>query len=524
MEEEKRYGIFENCNQKIQECYLKAKNNKYIYTCESNQKKIHLIGSTPRIEGLQKHIYKIGMADDDYVVFPTNSKNIKTLRIQTVRQIKECLETFIKDPDKYKDSYGWPALSENIEQPTETNSEYLYNERKNIVREKSNSIKEEELEILLETGEYKMNNNEENKSTEDKIKDLIKNGATQIILTGAPGTGKTRMAKKIAEDQGAELTWEEKKEDSCSHYKLVQFHPSYDYTDFVEGLRPVEEEGKMVFRKVDGIFKKFCRDVAVQNEEDENNKKKKYFFLIDEINRADLSKVFGELMFCLETDKRGEDNAIQTQYQNLPTYDTKEKKYYGEDESEDVFKDGFYIPENVIIIGTMNDIDRSVESMDFALRRRFIWKEIDVDEVLLKDSLTEIINLHYKQIAQEAKPEEVAKKLAEHIMNLNSTLDDKRYNLGKHYYISQGQFANLPENIIETAVKAGKKVKEKGEEAKVEAIAKSLLEAVWNLRLNSLLYEYIRGEGNEENFVKSCHETLLVPSRSQEQPEENSQL
>ena len=127
MEEEKRYGIFENCNQKIQECYLKAKNNKYIYTCESNQKKIHLIGSTPRIEGLQKHIYKIGMADDDYVVFPTNSKNIKTLRIQTVRQIKECLETFIKDPDKYKDSYGWPALSENIEQPTETNSEYLYN-------------------------------------------------------------------------------------------------------------------------------------------------------------------------------------------------------------------------------------------------------------------------------------------------------------------------------------------------------------------------------------------------------------
>lgn len=176
-------------------------------------------------------------------------------------------------------------------------------------------------------------------SIEDEIKDLIKNGATQIILTGAPGTGKTRMAKEIAEEQGEELTWEEKKEkdDSCPHYKLVQFHPSYDYTDFVEGLRPVEEGGEMVFRKVDGIFKEFCRKVVEEGEEDE-----KYFFLIDEINRADLSKVFGELMFCLETDKRGEDNAIQTQYQNLPTYDTKEKKYYGEDESEDVFKDGFY--------------------------------------------------------------------------------------------------------------------------------------------------------------------------------------
>ncbi len=343
-------------------------------------------------------------------------------------------------------------------------------------------------------------------SIEAEIKNLIKNGATQIILTGAPGTGKTRMAKEIAKDQGAELAWEEKKDDSYSHYKLVQFHPSYDYTDFVEGLRPVEEEGKMVFRKVDGIFKEFCRKVVEEGKED-----KKYFFLIDEINRADLSKVFGELMFCLETDKRGEDNAIQTQYQNLPTYDTKEKKYYGEDESEDVFKDGFYIPKNVIIIGTMNDIDRSVESMDFALRRRFIWKEIDVDEVLLKASLIEIINSHYKQIAQEAKPEEVAEELAKHIMSLNNKLDDKKYNLGKHYYISQGQFANLPKNIIDDAVKAGNAA---GGD-KVE-IAKSLLEAVWKLRLESLLYEYIRGEGNEEEFVKACRTELGLP-------EENSQ-
>lgn len=405
---------------------------------------------------------------------------------------------------------SWKELKKVIEKiqtdgKWDKGTQLISRERKNYFADYQMKT-EEDIENFLkrEMGGTTMKSVEDTSiSIENEIKDLIQKGATQIILTGAPGTGKTRMAKEIA----------------GSHYKLVQFHPSYDYTDFVEGLRPVEEEGKMVFRKVDGIFKEFCRKVVEEGEKD-----KKYFFLIDEINRADLSKVFGELMFCLETDKRGKGNAVQTQYQNLPTYDVKEKKYYGEDDSKDVFKDGFYIPKNVIIIGTMNDIDRSVESMDFALRRRFIWKEIDVDEVLLKDSLTEIINLHYKQIAQEAKPEEVAKKLAEHIMNLNSTLDDKRYNLGKHYYISQGQFANLPENIIETAVKAGKKVKGKGEEAEVEAIAKSLLEAVWNLRLNSLLYEYIRGEGNEENFVKSCHETLLVPSRSQEQPEENSQL
>ena len=106
-------------------------------------------------------------------------------------------------------------------------------------------------------------------------------------------------------------------------------------------------------------------------------------------------------------------------------------------------------------------------------------------------------------------------------MNLNSTLDDKRYNLGKHYYISQGQFANLPKNIIDDAVQAGNN---DAESEKAEAIATSLLKAVWKLRLESLLYEYIRGEGNEDSFVDSCYKALLAHVSSEKKPEENSQL
>ena len=461
----------------------------------------------PNKSGMRIHIYlrepdmricTTFVDEKTYKLFPENN-NLEKWFVQTPDQAEKCKQEFQGISSKSKEDYMGKGRKETVKKNAK---DYDID---GIIR-----YLEDEwgagIEMSEETKSIDTGNTE---STKDQIKNLIQNGATQIILTGAPGTGKTRMAKEIA----------------GSHYKLVQFHPSYDYTDFVEGLCPVEEEGKMVFRKVDGIFKEFCRKVVEEGKKDE-----KYFFLIDEINRADLSKVFGELMFCLETDKRGEDNAIQTQYQNLPTYDVKEKKYYGEDDSKDVFKDGFYIPKNVIIIGTMNDIDRSVESMDFALRRRFIWKEIVVNKEMLEASLTDIIKIENKEMLEASltdiikieNPEGVAAELAGRINDLNE--NQLKEKLGKHYYISQGQFANLPGNIIKTAVKAGKKVKEKGKEAEVEAIAKSLLEAVWNLRLNSLLYEYIRGEGNEENFVKSCHETLFVPSRSQEQPEENSQL
>ena len=305
-----------------------------------------------------------------------------------------------------------------------------------------------------------------------KYIDLLKE-SKNLVLTGAPGTGKTFMTQAIAKEMGCG------KDEMC----FVQFHPSYDYTDFVEGLRPIMmSEGQMGFERKDGIFKEFCKkaiknlidsaksienlskelswenklqqfiDDSIDNDtkfklsngseftideikgrniiahNDSNPKtplipinadeiielltndvplnivrdirtyfnrkfgtqpdsyafiitkairemkyktqvisankieRKPFVFIIDEINRGEASKIFGELFYAIDPGYRGKkDIRVKTQYQNLVP-------------ETDVFAEGFYIPENVFILGTMNDIDRSIESMDFAMRRRFTWK------------------------------------------------------------------------------------------------------------------------------------------------------
>lgn len=175
-------------------------------------------------------------------------------------------------------------------------------------------------EVFIEDSEY------------EKLVNLLKY-KKNIILQGAPGVGKTFAAKRLA------YSIMKLKDDR--RVKCVQFHQSYSYEDFIEGYRP-SESGGFELRK--GAFYEFCRDAKDDPEND-------YFFIIDEINRGNMSKIFGELLMLIEADKRGEKNSIELVYS----------------------KKQFYVPENLYIIGMMNTADRSLAMLDYALRRRFAF-------------------------------------------------------------------------------------------------------------------------------------------------------
>lgn len=155
-----------------------------------------------------------------------------------------------------------------------------------------------------------------------------------VILQGAPGVGKTFAAKKLAYAMMGEV--------DDSRIELVQFHQNYSYEDFIMGYRPDGAD----FKLTDGVFYRFCQTAA-------NHPDKEYFFIIDEINRGNMSKIFGELMMLIEKDYRGTKATLA--YSGMP----------------------FSVPENLYIIGMMNTADRSLAMIDYALRRRFSFFEME---------------------------------------------------------------------------------------------------------------------------------------------------
>lgn len=222
-----------------------------------------------------------------------------------------------------------------------------------------------------------------------------------IILQGAPGVGKTFAAKRLA------YTFMGEKDES--RVKTVQFHQSCSYEDFVEGYRPAEDGG---FTLNDGVFKKFCKEAETDSEHS-------YFFIIDEINRGNLSKIFGELLMLIEADKRGEGYSAELVYSG----------------------DRFSVPENLYIIGMMNTADRSLAMIDYALRRRFAF-------YTMKPAFENpVFKSQYENV--DCK---LFHKAVRAVCELNKTiLEDKT--LGKGFEIGHSYFCKSPDEIDDVLVK-----------------------------------------------------------------------
>ena len=343
----------------------------------------------------------------------------------------------------------------------------------------------------------------------------------QLVKYGPPGTGKTYLSYQEAEL--AFKIWksrfaEKSKFQFESNYRLVQFHPSFSYEDFIEGLRPKPVDGQAQLTLQNGVFKDFCKDAAkweidlhpilpdgktmanltlqelnelrAQNTSVFEGKPywdylwtldaakfskvtleealPPYFFVIDEINRAELSRVFGELMICLEYRGSKGLGLIQTQYAGL------------NDKTTSMIQNGeshhFFVPHNLYLLGTMNSIDRSVESFDFALRRRFRWELVKPDPRL--------VTYHWEQ-----KHKKEWSGLGECLKALNEKITDNEH-LGEDYQIGHAYLMNLryttPLNFSE------------------------IKKRIWNDSLAPLLHEYLRGTGDEKTTLEALGKAFGV--------------
>lgn len=238
--------------------------------------------------------------------------------------------------------------------------------------------------------------------TELELKEIVEilEKKKNIILQGPPGTGKTYIAKRLAYLSNGFI--------DSSKVQMIQFHQSYAYEDFIQGYRPTPDGG---FALKNGVFYRFCKKAS--NDPDNN-----YYFIIDEINRGNLSKIFGELMMLIENDKRGVKFALPLTY------------------SEGLRENTFYIPENLHIIGTMNTADRSLAIVDYALRRRFAFIDI----------MPQFENGLKSDIIDSGVDEAIAEKIVSIMVSLNGEIS-KDSNLGHGYQVGHSYFCNNPGKV-----------------------------------------------------------------------------
>jgi len=324
------------------------------------------------------------------------------------------------------------------------------------------------------------------------ISGLVETGNKAVILWGPPGTGKTFAAKKIAlelvqtpkneteskenserEDplapylfSDAKVALDDLPAETPSYnnsyksdlktglYELVQFHPGYTYEEFIGGIQPNVDVDQISYKLVPGIFKRFC-DCARENQ------KQKFVFIIDEINRADLSAVFGELLYAIEY--RGE-------MVNLPYFRA------------------FTIPPNVYLIGTMNNVDKSLVSFDLALRRRFGFLKLmpQLETLAEMPSLKSYDNLSEYIKRCKALNENITKnKDAAKGLNLGLDLD---HQIGQAYFEKISDFCSMKSTAI----------KEVENEKEMKTIDCFGLEKLWRYHIEPLLEEYLGAMSDEE--------------------------